>query len=54
MTLSVSEVTLIERLCREIDAEASGRNRKNYINNRTRLIRLTFQKARRREKNTLL
>ena len=50
MNLSDRDVVKLMKLQEEIDKEASGKCRSCYIQNRTRQIRLIFNKAKRREK----
>lgn len=54
MTFSNREEQKLMQLVAEIDKEVRGKNRGFMIENRTRQIRLLFNKAARREKNTLL
>lgn len=54
MTFSSREDKKLKQLVAEIDNEVRGKNRGFVIANRTRQIRLMFNKAARREKNTLL
>jgi hypothetical protein len=54
MILSSREDKKLMQLVAEIDKEVRGKNRGFMIENRTRQIRLLFNKAARREKNTLL
>lgn len=50
MNLTDHEVAKLMRLQEEIDKEAGGKCRGYYIQNRTRKIRLVFNKVNRREK----
>jgi hypothetical protein len=54
MTFSSREDKKLMQLVAEIDKEVRGKNRGFMIENRTRQIRLLFNKAARREKNVLL
>ena len=54
MTFSSREDKKLMQLIAEIDKEVRGKNRGFMIENRTRQIRLMFNKAARREKNKLL
>lgn len=54
MTFSSREDKKLMQLVAEIDKEVRGKNRGFMIENRTRQIRLLFNKAARRENNTLL
>jgi len=54
MTFSSREDKKLKQLVAEIDNEVRGKNRGFVIANRTLQIRLMFNKAARREKNTLL
>lgn len=54
MTFSSREDKKLMQLVAEIDKEVRGKNRGFMIENRTRQIRLLFNKATRREKNTLI
>lgn len=50
MILTDHEAAKLMRLQEEIDKEADGKCRGYYIQNRTRKIRLVFNKVNRREK----
>ena len=54
MTFSSREDKKLVQLIAEIDKEVRGKNRGFMIENRTRQIRLLFNKDARREKDTLL
>lgn len=54
MTLSDFEVTRLRKLLREIDQGLNKTRFKQYVETRTRTIRLMLVKAERREKHRLL
>lgn len=54
MILNDAEVARIRRLLWEIDKGLDKTRYKQYVETRTRNIRLMLSKAERREKNTLL
>lgn len=53
MTFSSREDKKLMQLIAEIDKEVRGKNRGFMIENRTRQIKLLFNKAARREKNII-